>query len=90
MDVIGRLAVKRCSLSRLGMVDGAKCSFLRMVCLMMFRRSRMASIRDSAVPKTDDGCRALGKQHVSQRGTNPSFVLRALLFETPPFRRPMP
>ncbi len=50
-----RLAVKRCSLSRLGMVDGAKCSFRRIVCLMMFRRSRIASIRDSAVPNTDDG-----------------------------------
>jgi hypothetical protein len=27
--------------------------------LMMFSRSRMASIRDSAVPNTDDGCRVL-------------------------------
>lgn len=88
--MMGRLAVKRCSLSRLGMVDGAKCSFLRIVCLMMFRRSRMASIRDSAEPRTDDGCRALRKQHVSQRGTNPSFILRPLLFEAPPFRGPMP
>lgn len=49
-----RLAVKRCSLSRLGMVDGAKWSFLKIVCLMIFRRSRMASIRDSAVPNTDN------------------------------------
>jgi len=46
--------VKRCSRSRLGMVDGAKCSFLRITCLMILRRSRIARIRDSAVPNTDD------------------------------------
>ena len=85
-----RLAAKRCSLSRLGIVDGAKCSFLRIVCLMMFRRSRMASIRDSAVPNTVNEWRALWNKTLTTENSCMCLFWEGLLLETSPFWRPMP
>lgn len=55
LDIRLLSTVTRCSRSRDGRVDGEKCSFRKMLCLIICSRLRTAAIRESALPATVRG-----------------------------------
>ena len=56
-----KLTVTSFSRSREGIVDGAKCSFLRTHCLMILSRSRIEATLESGVPENVNGIEILGR-----------------------------
>ncbi len=80
-----KLTVTSFSRSREGIVDGAKCSFLRTHCLMILSRSRIEATLESGVPENVNGIEILG---TFKRLKIDEDVLRHVLFEGTALRRP--
>lgn len=65
--------VRRRSLSFEVIVEGEKWSFLSIVCLIVFKRFRMAATRDSAEPDTVNGARTLQQYEYTRTSSKLPF-----------------